>query len=81
MTFVFGNLPDNIAEADIKDLLHHYKLLKIEFFKKSVPHHHSLYECMVTVDIKDPVMGSLFEQHYNHLCWKGICINVHRLIF
>ncbi len=80
MTFVLGNLPDGVGEKEVKHLMHRHHPSKVEFFDKSSSRH-SLYECMVTFDNLDPVTGSVLEQHYNHLCWKGTCISAHRLIF
>ncbi len=80
MTLVFGNLPDGVDEKEMKSLMQRHNPSSIEFFDKTSSKH-SLYECMVTFDNQDPIIGSIIEQHYNHLCWKGTCISVHRLIF
>ena len=80
MTFIFGNLPDGTTEKDIKDLTHHYKPSKVEFLNKNSKKHSS-YECMVTLEVTNPIIGCLLEQHYNNHVWKGSNISVHRLIF
>lgn len=79
MDFVFGNLPDGANEQDIKELVSHHKLTKVEFFDSH--HTHSSYECLISLDISNPVVGSILEKHLNNICWKGSQISFHRLIF
>jgi len=80
MDFVFGNLPNGVEEADIKHLVKRYRLIKMKFFANNHIEH-SLYECVVSLDIKNPVAGNILESHLNNTCWKGSRISVHRLIF
>jgi len=80
MNFVLGNLPENVQEDDINELMGHHRLTKMEFLEN---HHvkHSPFECVVTLDIRDPVTGSILENHLNNHCWKGSRISCHRIIF
>ena len=81
MDFVIGNLPENATEEDIVSLVgdfHHPSKIK---FLRNEPNHHSPYECLVSLDIKDPVAGSIFADHLNNTCLKGSHISFHRLIF
>ena len=80
MNFVLGNLPEGIEEEDIKDLVSHHRLTNLEFFNNNNVEH-SPYECMISLDIKNPVAGSILESHLNNICWKGSRISFHRLIF
>ena len=80
MNFVLGNLPEDIQEEDIKELLGHHRLTNLKFLKN---HHikHSPFECVVALDIKDPITGSILESHLNNHCLKGNRISFHRVIF
>lgn len=80
MDFVFGNLPEGTGKKDIKDLTSRFNPSKIEFFNKNNKHH-SNYECLVSLDLPDPIMGFCLEKHFNNFCWKGSRISFHRLIF
>ncbi len=81
MDFVIGNLPPATKEKDIKELVGDYHHpTKIEFLKNE-KNHHSPYECLVSLDIKDPIAGTILADHLNNTCFKGSHISFHRLIF
>lgn len=80
MDFVLGNLPKNVEKNDIKKLIGHYRPSKIKFYKNEYVKH-STYECVVSLNISDPVAGSTLESHLNNFCLNGSRICVHRLIF
>lgn len=81
MNFVIGNLPHGTNEEDIREFLGDYHHPTHISFLKNGEHQHSPYECLVKLDIKDPITGSILADHLNNMCWKGCHISFHRLIF
>jgi hypothetical protein len=80
MDFVFGNLPDGIEKKDIKRLTQRFKPSEIKFLKNKYSEH-SCYECMVSLELSNPVAAFCLEKQFNNFCWKGSRISFHRLIF
>ncbi len=80
MDFVFGNLPHGIEKKDIKQLTQRFNPSDIRFLKNKYSEH-SCYECMVSLDLPNPVTAFCLEKHFNNFCWKGSRISFHRLIF
>ena len=82
MVFVFGYLPKDIEEQDIRDLLNSFAPVSdVFFFEKSESCGPSEYECMVTFDIKNRIVGSVLQNRLNNYCWKGHRIHSRMLIF
>lgn len=82
MVFVFGHLPSNIEEKDIRDLLKPFATVSdVFFFEKNENGRASEYECMVTLDISSRIVGFILQNRLNHYCWKGHCISSRMLIF
>lgn len=82
MVFVFGYLPDDTDEKDIRDLLNPFATVSdIVFFKKTESCCHSEYECMVDLAITNRVVGSIVQNRLNNYCWKGHRIHSRMLIF
>ena len=80
MVVVLGNLPNNTRKKDIRALVGHHKKCKVKFLKQT-ENPHSNYECMVKIDVKDPIAGSILVSQLNHLHWRGTNITAHRLLF
>ena len=80
MDFVFGNLPEGIKKKDIKKLIGSFNPSNIEFLNSQYAKH-SCYECVVSLDLSNPVAGNYLEKHFNNFCWKGSRIRFHRLIY
>jgi len=82
MIFVFGYLPDDIDEKDIREFLNPYaKVSDVFFFEKSDYCSHSEYECMVTFDISNRITGYTLQNRLNNYCWNGHRIHSRMLIF
>ena len=83
MTFVLGHLPDGANEESIRELFSHfaYVITNVTFFEKSKVCCHSEYECMVKLNITNPVVGCYIQKRMNNYCWKGTRIHSHMLIF
>lgn len=82
MVFVFGYLPKDIEEQDVKDLLTPFATVSdVFFFEKSESCRASEYECMVTLDIQNRIVGSILQNRLNNYCWKGHRIHSRMLIF
>ena len=82
MVFVFGYLPDEIEEQDIRDLLTPIATVSdVYFFEKSETCNASENECMVTLDIESRIGGSFLQKRLNNFCWKGRRIHSRMLIF
>lgn len=81
MNLALGNLPDGTKESEIRSLLKPFSKVTDIVFLKNKPGCHSCYECLVTMDIDDPVIGFIIADQLNHYCWKGSQIESHRLLF
>lgn len=81
MNIVLGNLPKGVSEKDIREFfLHIAKVLKVTIFNNTETKH-SMYECIVDIDISDRVAASILAKRINHTIWKGASISAHLLIF
>jgi RNA recognition motif-containing protein len=81
MNFILGNLPDGVTEKDIRELfLHFVKVKKVHFLAKTETKH-SIYECLVEIDLEDRVVGSILAKRINHYIWRGCSIDARMLIF
>ena len=80
MDFVFGNLPDGINKKDIKSLTSSFSPSNIQFMQNKYSAH-SCYECLVSLELSNPVAAFCLEKQLNNFCWKGSKISFHRLIF
>ena len=85
MVLLLGHLPLEITEEDIHQLVQKFarvtEVTFLENIEERGKHHTSDYECMVKLDISDPVVGSIIANKLNHLCWKNCSINAHMLVF
>ncbi len=81
MNFVLGNLPDGVTEKDIRKLFRRFvRIKKVNFLRKTRTRH-SIYECVVEVDLDDRVVGSILAKRINNYIWKDSKIKVDMLIF
>jgi len=81
MNFILGNLPDGVTEKDIRKLFRRFvRIKKINFLRKTTKKH-SIYECIIEVDLDDRVVASILARRINHYIWRGSKIKVDILIF
>ena len=81
MNFVLSNLPDGVTEKDIRKLfLHFVKIKKVNLLRKTTTRH-SIYECIVEIDLDDRIVGSILAKRINNYIWRGSRIKVNMLIF
>ena len=81
MNLALGNLPEGAKEDEIRHLLKPFSKVTDVVFLKNKSGYHSCYECLVTMDINDPVVSFFIAERLNHYCWKGRQIESHRLLF
>ena len=82
MHFVFGYLPDDVDEGDIKDFLSHFcSVDDVSFFDHVDNCASSENECLVSLDVANRIQGVMLQQRLNNYYWRGRCIHSRMLLF
>lgn len=81
MTFVLGYLPDDIDENDITKLFSSITgVIKVTFLEKTECKH-SCYECLVEVELVDPIVGYFVAYRMNNYSWRNNKISARMLVW
>lgn len=82
-TLVLNNLPDGVEESEIKNKL--FRMSGVEEItlmpSSSASKQSSNYECIVKLDITNPIVSTILAERINKICWRQHKISARVLLF